>query len=531
MLLTDTISLLPGTVFDGAGGVANYANAKTKIKFQPATKRDVFNWASAPSDYVFDGVTLIGFTIRGFGAGASACLDLPLLYNGEIDFFAFSGIDAWLRVKKWLDCDVRGGCQGFAFFGVEFAKSGVGTSAADVTTSTTFDAYISQGPKGYVAQNNSATNAKIRGVVESVDSVLDMAQGNVLDVDLYTENAPRTDTGAAFLVGKSGTAGATSTALHLNLQPGVGYTGGSLVNSILLDIDAARFVRLSGYAYLYAALLKTTTNTQRVLLTALDTDNCSKLSLSGGITDIAAITTAGFRPRNMITDGDGFFSEYPLAGPSLEMFAIDRAAITRRKLALDAWTGKLRRRDAQNNLSQPIGYLETTATSGWTFNGAKLTPGELVVHATSDTGQVALWRSQRHSQDSAVSVLGNTNAGTGVIGSSGTPGRFASINVNDWVTVSAGYGSATFQRRVVSKSADESQITLDTNASSTQVNVTIATEAHQLVPIAQQGYRQAATAPGGIVTPKYIGEEYFDTAGVNWYKSTGLTNTDWKLIS
>jgi len=45
--------------------------------------------------------------------------------------------------------------------------------------------------------------------------------------------------------------------------------------------------------------------------------------------------------------------------------------------------------------------------------------------------------------------------------------------------------------------------------------------------------RQGAQTPVSNVTPRFIGDEYFDTSSgqFNWYKATGLTSTDWKQIT
>lgn len=37
--------------------------------------------------------------------------------------------------------------------------------------------------------------------------------------------------------------------------------------------------------------------------------------------------------------------------------------------------------------------------------------------------------------------------------------------------------------------------------------------------------------PIGSVTPEFVGQEYLDTSGTVWYKSTGLTNTDWVALN
>lgn len=51
------------------------------------------------------------------------------------------------------------------------------------------------------------------------------------------------------------------------------------------------------------------------------------------------------------------------------------------------------------------------------------------------------------------------------------------------------------------------------------------------VAFGQLGYRSGAASPSGVVTPKFIGEEWLDsTAGV-WYKSKGTANTDWVALN
>ncbi len=40
-----------------------------------------------------------------------------------------------------------------------------------------------------------------------------------------------------------------------------------------------------------------------------------------------------------------------------------------------------------------------------------------------------------------------------------------------------------------------------------------------------------ADTPIGAVTPSFIGQEFFQTTPATWYKSIGLTDTDWLAIS
>ncbi|MES0207921.1 hypothetical protein NKJ93_02325 [Mesorhizobium sp. M0028] len=44
-------------------------------------------------------------------------------------------------------------------------------------------------------------------------------------------------------------------------------------------------------------------------------------------------------------------------------------------------------------------------------------------------------------------------------------------------------------------------------------------------------YSTSAASPVGVVTPTFIGKWHFDTAGQDFYMSTGLTNTDWTLVT
>jgi hypothetical protein len=50
-------------------------------------------------------------------------------------------------------------------------------------------------------------------------------------------------------------------------------------------------------------------------------------------------------------------------------------------------------------------------------------------------------------------------------------------------------------------------------------------------PFGQAKYRSGSATPAGSVTPNFVGEEYLDSTAVKWYKSTGLTNTDWVALN
>lgn len=529
-LVTDTILLNPGAHMQGAGGVANYAEALTQIKFQPVTKRDVFNWRTAPIDYVFAGVVLKGFTIRGFGPGASACVDLPFLYNGAIDFYAFAGIDAWIRLRRWQDCDVKGGAQGFGFFGVEF--SGAGIDPSDVTTTTSIDAYISQGPIGYIAAGRAVTDCKISGTIESVDKACDIARGNVLWFDVYTENVPRTDAGSAWEYGKTGVAAVFETAVYINLRPGVGHTGAVINNACLLDIDHVRYAQLSGYTYLYNSLVKTTVNTRRLAIVGLDTDNIPLFSAGTDVYDFSKITALDFNPASMeLQLGTGFFSGAAIL-PSARWWPRGRTGIDVDQIFIDSGNNnKLTFRDSYGNYSNPVPFLRTDVTTGWTFQGGMLAPSEIVAASNVETGAPALWYSTLHSRDTATIIAGGTST-SGLPIVTGAAGAYNGFIVGDWVTASAGFPSASTQYQILAKASNGSSVTLDTNANASVAGtVTLATAAHDLQAIGQQGYRTYGANPVGVIVPKYIGEELLRTDTVQWYKSSGLTSANWKAMT
>lgn len=537
LLLSDTILLEAGADFIGAGGVARYDDAALQIAFTPVTKRGVFRWRTDPgvgvegADYVF-GCRLKGFCLRGFGPGAGMVLDLPHLYNGDLDFFCFAGVDGWIRLRRWMDSKVKGGVQGFRFFGVEF--SGGGVYESDVTTTTEIDAYVSQGPIAYISTSRAVTDVKIKGTIESVDNALNMARGNVMHFDVYTENVPRTDSGSAWVVGKTGTAAAFETALHLNLRPGIGHSGGTLNNANLLDVDVARLVKVSGYTYLYHTLLKTTANTEKVLIEGLDTDNITAFSTPDGIADFSKIIMVGFTPRFMTqVPGGPFFIDGTAVLPSIELAEVDRSTVLPGQFFADkARHGKVYRRDKFGNFSAPIGALRVAGTSGWTVQGGRLTPGEVVQNSAVTPGEPGLWISTRFSKDVGNTYfLCSTTAGSPIV-TNPAVGTFFLCEIGDYVTVSDGFDSATTQRRVIARAADLTSITLDSNATSTvSGTVNVITESHSLVPLAQQGHRTATADPTGVVTPFFVGEELLRTDNGTWYKSTGLMSADWKPIT
>lgn len=49
--------------------------------------------------------------------------------------------------------------------------------------------------------------------------------------------------------------------------------------------------------------------------------------------------------------------------------------------------------------------------------------------------------------------------------------------------------------------------------------------------VVQPSYRSGTASPISVITPLYVGEEWLDTVAQNWYKSYGLSNASWKVMT
>lgn len=104
-------------------------------------------------------------------------------------------------------------------------------------------------------------------------------------------------------------------------------------------------------------------------------------------------------------------------------------------------------------------------------------------------------------------------------------------NTIKWVTKNTtGYliasGSSVLTMEYIrNKQISENGFTL------TATNVTNVNLATTNIDAKNLGYRENAGTPVGVLTPKKIGEDVFDTTNKNFYKAVGLTSADWKVIS
>lgn len=537
-LITDSIKLVENSRLVGSeGSNAVYSLSPVRIAFTPATKKSVFVWKTPASTYRF-GVALKGMTIRGFGGGIDKIIDLPWAYGMVCENLnGYAGFDVGVKIEAWMDCKLdHCSFQGFGAYGALV----VATSGYATTTRFT-DCYISQGPVGIYVLTNAINSLVFRNLTcESVDTVLNQEPGNDVWINAYLENVPRTDTGEVFRLGVDGVKTGLAGSCHISGEPHVGWTAGgastfptatTYLRADYIDTVTIEDVALQRFAF----LLSTTSATKSVFIKGVTTYNLPKFCADGGVANFAKVSFVGFNPREMQLPGQGWFSEQGAMLPTIEFPYTELSTSGaydnhRFRLVNDKPTRKLIYRDFANN-RLAVGAL-SGASEAATFNGSRLIPGEFVQCSTLGAGHPVGFVSQLYSKDTAVTLSGcSTTAGSSVITGGGV-GFFSAFDVDDWITVSDGFPSATFQYRVISKASDGSSITIDQLASSSvSGTVTIQYPAHHLLPYGQQGYRSYGAPPVGVFVPKFVGEELLDTAAKRWYKSTGLTVADWVALN
>ena len=129
-------------------------------------------------------------------------------------------------------------------------------------------------------------------------------------------------------------------------------------------------------------------------------------------------------------------------------------------------------------------------------------------------------------------VTGITTVGSNVIKSSTSVSPFWAFKVGDYVFFDKGF-TENKEYRIIAKSLDNSTISVDSSALSSQTSVRVRTLNHKgsLLPFGQIGTRRNYGSPVGVLTPKFMGEEVYDFTGNNWFRSTGVTVQDWKQMT
>lgn len=538
-LVTDSIRLLPGSrIMGSTDSAAPFPNAHVRIHFEPATKRSVFVWATNPSTYVF-GAAIEGLTVRGFGAGIDKIIDLPMAYGLLLkNLNGYSGFDIGVKVEYWLDCVVEHcSFQGFGMFGLL-----VDPTRGYATTTRFVHCYFSQGPTAVYVQQSSINSLILKNTtIETVDVALNQEPGNDVWIDVYLENVPRTDAGgAAFKLGVDGSPTGVAGSCYITGEPHIGWTNGGLgnfpTNTKYIEANYIDNVTVSSVLIQrFERLVSTTAFTGLVKFDGVSIFNVPKLCEPDGIFRSDRVLLVGINAHSMQLTNQAWLSAPGTHLPSIEFPYIDFDNANfydnqRFRLYNDKSTRKLSYKDFSNNLLQ-VGMLGA-ATASSTFNGGRLAAGEVVKCATLGVGNPAFFVSQKYSVDTAVTLAGcSTSSGSPILTGSGA-GFFSAFNVDDFITISAGFSSTTFQYRIISKASNSSTITVSQPAASTVVGtVTIQYPAHQLLPVGQQGYRTALGSPVGLFNPIFVGEELLDTTASKWYKSTGLLAANWVALN
>jgi len=79
--------------------------------------------------------------------------------------------------------------------------------------------------------------------------------------------------------------------------------------------------------------------------------------------------------------------------------------------------------------------------------------------------------------------------------------------------------------------SSDSSGTLTLNIDGLTASGTITLSGTGTIAINRREILTGTASPSGVVTPPYFGVLFFDTAGENFYLSTGTTNTKWKIIT
>lgn len=358
-----------------------------RLVFDPPTKRDLFIWKSIPTSYAFAAVDIGGLAVRGQGAGAAAVFNLPRLYRGRLDAYIFSGIDHYAIVERWLDCKVTGNINGFRSSAFRLTNSTL--AGNNITTRTDIDVYISGGDPGYTTygydiETYAIVDARLYGMVESVDCAVRMARGNTVDSFIYTENIPRTNAGALFEIGKvdAGAPDGTTIFRHhgANLH-GRNVAAPGYSDTLFADIDHCSSFSISGSDMRrFGSLLKTTANSKNVAL-----DNCYAIGVdlieptTSGIADFNELTFRSVRAVNMFSPhGNAIQSER----------VITTTQLSPQGLVRPRWAGDTLRSTGSNSLWTSIG----DGLFDWRLSGQLISTGLATLTPPASIAAGASWQ-------------------------------------------------------------------------------------------------------------------------------------------
>jgi parallel beta-helix repeat protein len=113
-----------------------------------------------------------------------------------------------------------------------------------------------------------------------------------------------------------------------------------------------------------------------------------------------------------------------------------------------------------------------------------------------------------------------------------TPTDITKFQLGDYVEIpGADTGPATLYAVIDAIDYVAGTFEVDPSVKVTVTGQTITISQGTWYEFSQIGYRTNAGSPSGVLTPRFIGEEVFDSTNSDWYKSIGLTNTDWVALN
>ena len=289
-LITDTISRATGSQWIGEHrnqGLPSFING-TKIKFQPATPKDLWVPSGAPSLYRV-GYCTEGFHVAG-NSNARYCWDVYGINKSKFKDLSIDGFQVGMRMYGTIHNDLDN------ISITNSSTSAVLYNGGTCTTDTWGKTYIANAPIG-IQTNGSCVAIRFRDLtMESITTygVNIVKEAQLIVDELYTEDIGNggSATSAAFRIGYDGTTLSGAPQLIV----GKGVVGGRNAGGVgsAFDIDYTDGVQIGGGLHVtrFTNGIKTSANTSTNQVVSLGW-TCS--SVSNIVTDDTKIS--GFFPK------------------------------------------------------------------------------------------------------------------------------------------------------------------------------------------------------------------------------------------
>lgn len=531
-LVTNSLKFSTNSVLIGDYENADdYTKATTKISFQPTTLKDLFVYKTQPAYQVYvPGIFIKGIAIEGENANCNALINMRNLYKPVFDNLSlYGGFKIGVVVDGWLGAETNR-CTFSAVTDVNVKV----VHTDFVTTTTTFTkCYFLYGNLGILALEASANAIDFNDCIfETLNSVADIYRTNYITMnDPHIENVPKSNTRGSYalLLGVHGNkTGEKIGSFVLNGGISIGCIP-SYENTKFLSGDWISNIAISTCVITRAScLFDITPNVQNIAFTNIGTEGITYLSSTSNWDNV---TITGCNFYSMLKN-EAEISNYITGTAILPQICFSERTATNVKIGnmfLDTSDMKLKYKDKNANI-KTFGHFISSSTSP-ALNDIRLLPGEIFYNTDIQLGKPIGWVNMRFSGAFELNTYNvcTTTAGSPVIYD--PIEQFWGARIGDYVTVSTGMPSATVPYKIIAVDQSKKTITLNVKATSTTSKSTVYMPKYDLQPFGQQGYRSNDGTPKSKIAPYFIGEEILDYTNKVWYKSVGLINTDWKLMT